>query len=203
MKSLLLSIALLAACGKPNDVVARQAEVVALVRYYQPRIDALDRRLQAIFKRGQTIPANIPGVVEVGKRATEAKDAIKELQNNLVPGPDQKSELEKRAGELAKQNKLDELDKVIDEASENSEHLVTVANDDLYIVETWIAQYDRAGAPAPAPEKETAAPKPDEPPPMPKGAPNVPAANAPQAPTPANAPKPPTSNEPSPTPTKK
>ncbi|HEY5924322.1 MAG TPA: hypothetical protein VIV11_21745, partial [Kofleriaceae bacterium] len=57
---LLVAVLALAACGKKNDVPALHHEAVTLAKYYQPKLDELEQRVQAIFKRGNSIPGNLP-----------------------------------------------------------------------------------------------------------------------------------------------
>ena len=52
------------------------SEAATLAKYYAPRLEALNRRVETIFKRGSTIPANLPGIDAVGQRLTEARDLL-------------------------------------------------------------------------------------------------------------------------------
>jgi hypothetical protein len=171
MKRLLL-ICVLAACSKSNDVSTLREEAVQTAAYYQPRLDAADKRVQAIFKRGTTIPANLPGIEEVGKRLTEARDTILQLRGIIAKGPDGKSAVEKQADLAAKDRKVEDLEKLIDDTETTLERGLTVVNADLDSVESWIALYDQginkqeptAAAPPPAqPGAEAATPSPANP----------------------------------------
>lgn len=171
MKRLLL-ICVLAACSKSNDVSTLREEAVQTAAYYQPRLDAADKRVQAIFKRGTTIPANLPGIEEVGKRLTEARDTILQLRGIIAKGPDGKSAVEKQADLAAKDRKVEDLEKLIDDTEATLERGLTVVNADLDSVESWIALYDQginkqeptAAAPPPAqPGAEAATPSPANP----------------------------------------
>jgi hypothetical protein len=142
MKRLLL-IGVLAACGKSNDVSTLHEEAVQTAAYYQPRLDAVDKRVQAIFKRGTTIPANLPGIEEVGKRLTEARDTILQLRGIISKGPDGKSAVEKQADLAAKEGKVVDLDKLVQDTEETLDHGLRVINADLDSVESWIALYDQ------------------------------------------------------------
>src|SRR6185436_3270993 len=129
-------------------------------------LDELDVRVKEIFERGKTIPANLPGIEEVGKRLNEAVDGIKQLRNVVGPSADHKSAVEKQAEAAAKANNLDDLEKLISDTEHLAEHSVTVINDDLESVESWIAQYDRmalAGTPAKPEAAEPPAPEPAAP----------------------------------------
>lgn len=142
MKRILL-IGLLVACGKSNDVQTLHHEAVELATYYQPRLDAADKRVQSIFKRGTTIPANLPGIEEVGKRLTEARDTLIQLRGIVAKGPDGKSAVEKQADAAAKDGKVDDLEKLVEDTETTLERGLRIINDDLYSVESWISQYDQ------------------------------------------------------------
>jgi hypothetical protein len=143
MKAYLFVVALaVSACGKQNDAKLIQHEVVTLVKYYQPKLDALDARIQAIFKRGTTIPGNLPGIEEVGRRLQEARDTLVQLRTAVAPGPDQKSAVEKQADTAAKENRISELQKLTHDLELQLDRGVTIINANLDTVEAWIAQYD-------------------------------------------------------------
>ena len=143
MKAYLFVVALaVSACGKQNDAKLIQHEVVTLVKYYQPKLDALDARIQAIFKRGTTIPGNLPGIEEVGRRLQEARDTLVQLRTAIAPGPDQKSAVEKQAETAAKENRISELQKLEHDLELQLDRGVTIINANLDTVEAWIAQYD-------------------------------------------------------------
>src|SRR5262245_24790759 len=146
MKSLLLLLAVLPACQKMNDATALQHEAATLAKYYQAKLDMLDKRANAIFERGKTIPATLPGIEPVGKRLNHAVDAIKQLRAVVGLGPDHKSAVEKQAEAAAKNNKVDDLEKLIYDTEHIAEYSMVVINDDLTAVESWIVQYDRIAA---------------------------------------------------------
>ena len=171
MKRLLL-ICVLAACGKSNDVSTLHQEAVQTAAYFQPRLDAADKRVQAIFKRGTTIPANLPGIEEVGKRLTEARDTILQLRGIISKGPDGKSAVEKQADLAAKDGKIEDLEKLVEDTEATVERGLTIVNADLDSVESWIALYDQginkqeptaAAPPPPQPGAEAATPSPASP----------------------------------------
>jgi hypothetical protein len=144
MKAILLVVALAAvpACGKQNDVATLKEEAVTLVKYYNPKVDALDTRVQAIFKRGSTIPGNLPGIEEVGKRLAEARDTIVKLRDKIGPGSGGKSDVETKAEAAAKDGKVGDLKKLVDETEAEIDRGLTIINADVESVEAWIANYD-------------------------------------------------------------
>jgi hypothetical protein len=183
VKALLFVLAVLSACTKQNDAQTLEHEAVAVVKFYTPRLDALDKRVNDIFRRGTTIPANLPGIADVGKRLTEARDTIVQLRGIIGPGRDQKSPVEKQAEAAAKENRIADLEKLIHETETTLDHGITVINDDLDAVESWIAQYDRVAAlPKTEAKSQTEAPTPQAP---------TPEAPKPEAPKPEQ-PAPPT-----------
>jgi len=156
------------ACTKHNDAQIVQEEAVTLVKYNQPKLETLDSRVQAIFKRGSSIPGNLPGIEDVGRRLQEARDTIVQLRGIIGSGPEGKSAVEKQAEALAKQNKVVELQKLAHDTESMLERGMTVINDDLYEVEAWIANYDRktlalntAVAAAPDPNAQPTPPPPE------------------------------------------
>jgi hypothetical protein len=178
---LLAVVAALAACGKKNDVHVLHHEAVTLAKYYAPKLDALDGRVQAIFKRGSNIPGNLPGIEAVGRRLQEARDTIVQLRGILGPGPDQKSAVEKQADAAAKDGKVTELQKLVHDTELTIDRGLTVINDDLNAVEEWIANYDRRTlALAQAPATPAEAPPPPTPAPAPEAAPAPGSAVAPK-----------------------
>jgi len=186
MKRLLL-LAVLAACGKPNDVKTLHREAVVVAQYYQPELEELDKRVQTIFKRGTTIPANLPGIEEVGRRLTEARDGIVQLRSIVGKGPDGKTAVEKQADAAAKERDTEKLAKLIADTERTMDEGTRVIRDDLYSVESWIALYDqginRPSGPMPV------VPQGDQPPPpAPEGGQPPAPAPAPQVPAPATPP---------------
>lgn len=172
---MVLALAVAPACGKHNEVAVLQHEAVAAAKFYAPQLESLDARVQMIFKRGSTIPATTPGIDGVGARLTEARDLIIQLRGLVTPGADGKSAVEKQAAEAAKNRKPAELNKLVHDTHTALDRGITVINDDLQSVESWIAYYDNkalaTSRPMPAP---TESPGP--------GAPPVPGGPAPGAP---------------------
>jgi hypothetical protein len=193
----LLATASLGACAKKNDVATLRHEAVSVAKYYAPKLDALDARVQTIFKRGSTIPANLPGIDVVGQNLTRARDTIIQLRGVVGPGADGKSAVEKQADAAAKERKVEDLEKLTHDTEVMLERGLTVINDDLSSVESWIAQYDNhvlatiparptpppGSAPAPVTEGAGTTGQPPGAAPAPGGAPAQP---APPAPAPAH-----------------
>src|SRR5688572_2985729 len=92
---IVVALALVSACGKKSNVPVLKQEATTISKYYAPKLERLDARVQTIFKRGSSIPGNLPGIEDVGKRLQEARDTIVQLRAIVSPGPDQKSAVEK------------------------------------------------------------------------------------------------------------
>jgi hypothetical protein len=180
---LLAVLAVLAACGKPNNVKTLHHEASVIAHHYQPELDELDNRVQTIFKRGTTIPANLPGIEDVGKRLTEARDGIVQLRGIVGKGPDGKSAVEKQADLAAKERDVEKLTKLIADTERTLHEGTTVIRDDLYSVESWIALYEqginRPSGPMPTLPTEGGQPPPA---PTPTGNPATPPGTTPAAP---------------------
>lgn len=207
--ALTAAVVALGACGKKNDVPILQHEASMLAQHYQKQLDGLDERIQAIMKRGETIPADFPGVKEVGQELQEARDQTVKLRG-IVGTKGQKSPVEIQADAAAKDGKLLELQKLVHETEEALVHGMTLINTDLNAVETWIYQYDNKtlamNAPAAAEQPGQAVPvntpATDQPPPAAQqGSAQAPAAEPPKPPTEQAkppAPKQPTAKQPAP-----
>jgi hypothetical protein len=154
MKRFLL-LAVLASCAKPNDIKTLHQETLVTEAYYKAELEQLDKRVQAIFKRGTTIPANLPGIEDVGKRLTEARDTLVQLKQIAYnPGPDGKTALEKQADDAAKKRSVDQLAKLNYDTERALADGTLIIRDDLSTVENWIALYDQGiNRTGPAPQQ--------------------------------------------------
>ena len=184
---LILALASVPACAKHNEVDVLHHEAVATAKFYAPRLDALDARVQAIFKRGSTIPASTPGIDAVGQRLAEARDLIVQMRGLVAPGPDGKSSVEKQADAAAKDRRVVDLEKLEHDTHETLDRGITIINDDLGSVESWIAYFDRQALALPAPDHVRAEPVPPMPPasnpePAPRKTGQVPPATQPTQP---------------------
>lgn len=184
MKAFLLVVALavIPACGQGNDVATVQHEAVALTKYYRPQVEALEKRIGAIFDRGHKIPGNLPGIQDVGRRLQEAREVLAKTRLLLDGSKTQKS-LDQEAEEAAKAGNVEALEKLVAESEEALVSGVTIVNDDLLASESWLKQYDRGmlamAQPAPAQVTEPvppteAAPAPGETAPAPTAPVNTP-----------------------------
>ncbi|HEU4615734.1 MAG TPA: hypothetical protein VFS15_26745 [Kofleriaceae bacterium] len=156
---LVVALAVIPACGQGNDIAALQHEAATLTKYYRPELESLDKRMGAIFERGKSIPGNLPGIQDVGRRLQEARETLAKL-HELIEGSPTKPALDKQAEAAAKDGKALELEKIVDESEEALAAGVTIVNDDLAAGESWLAQYDRGmlamATPAPAQAAEPA-----------------------------------------------
>jgi hypothetical protein len=179
MKAYLLVVALAVApaCGKKNDVAVLEHEVVTLAKYHQLKLDSVDKRIQEIMKRGQTIPADFPGVKEVGQQLQEARDTAAKLRG-MVGASGQKGAVETQAEAAAKEGRVDQLEKLVHDAETAIDDGMTIINADLGAVERWIFNYDNKTLALVAPAKEQPA-QPEQPATPPAPAPEQGSAAAP------------------------
>lgn len=148
MKVLLL--VLLIACRSNNDAAILEHEAFDLAKYYWPKVELLEQRVQTVYKRAQTIPDTAPGMADVGKRWGDARDAVVQLKGVVAPGPDGKSAVEKQAAAAAKNANVAELQKLVHDTEVTLERGLTVINDNIAAVESWIADYERVASAEPA-----------------------------------------------------
>jgi hypothetical protein len=139
---LIIALLALAACGKTNDVPILEHEAATLSKYYQKQLDHLDGRIAEIMKRGTTIPADFPGVKEVGTKLQEARDQVIRMRGMVAPGPNQKSAIENQAEAAAKAGRLADLQKLIHDSELTLDQGMNVVRTQLAAVESWIHNYD-------------------------------------------------------------
>ncbi|HEY5927072.1 MAG TPA: hypothetical protein VIV11_35535, partial [Kofleriaceae bacterium] len=141
----------------------------------------------------------LPGIEDVGRRLQEARDRIVQLRGVVGAGPDGKSAVEKQAEAAAKDRNVANLTKLVHDTHGALDEGMTVINDNLAAVESWIANYDRKtlamntpAAPGAGQPNEPGTPE-ATPPAPPPGAPQPPApgSGAPAAAGSANQPAPP------------
>ncbi len=164
LNALLMTSLVLGACEKSDNVTQLREQAVAIGKTYTPRAEELDKRRQEIFQRGKNVPGNLPDVPEVVRLIGEAGDKITEMKGIT-------SAIDKQAEDAAKNKKVDELQKLIDESQEKLEADETIANEDLTRVEGWLWQYEQGHAtPAAAPKEPVPTPnETGEPPPAAAG----------------------------------
>lgn len=136
---LLVSVLSLGACARPNDLPHLQDDVVAVVKLYQPRLDALGKRIDLLNQRGATLPQGTSGIAEAAQLLGRARDKLAALRTLVAPVPTE-------ADKLAKDGDADGLARLGDEIREQLDQGVTEATDEIGAVESWIAQ----SRPAPA-----------------------------------------------------
>ena len=152
---LLMTSLVLGACEKSDNVTQLHEQAIAIGKTYAPRVDELAKRRDSIFQRGKNVPGNLPDVPEIVRLIGEAGDKITEMKGIT-------SAIDKQADDAAKNKKVDELQKLIDESHEKLETDETVANEDLTRVEGWLWQYEQGRGTSAAPPKEIPVPTPNE-----------------------------------------
>jgi hypothetical protein len=138
---LIIALLALAACGKQNDVPILQEEAATLAKYYQKKLEHLDRRMEEIIKLGHTIPADMPGVKEVGTQLQEARDQMIKMSGMVTPGQNQKSAIETQAEAAGKAGRVDELRRLIHDSELTLDQGLMTVRTQLAAVDTWIHNY--------------------------------------------------------------
>lgn len=126
----LFTLLAVAACGKVSDQPRLQEEALGLVKTYTPRVDALQRRLAELDKRGRA--ARSAGDPAAAMRLwSEAQAKIDQLRGLLQGMP-------AAVQTAAKTNNPEELEKLIDGSEARLEHDIIESNAQLDGVESWI-----------------------------------------------------------------
>jgi hypothetical protein len=129
----------LAACEKPNDLARLQEQATITAKYYQPKLDDLNHRIQTISTRGKALPTGIAGVTDASRLLSDAGRRFMAAREIAAAGPNGQSKLEKEGDELAKVGDSAALAKRLDEDNEELEENTRVAGDELKSVEGWLA----------------------------------------------------------------
>jgi hypothetical protein len=140
----------LASCAKPDDTATLRDEAVAVATYYRPAVDALHKRGLAIVERGGKLGVNLPGSDVATRQLTLAGSQLSELNNLVTPGADGKSAIEKQADAAAKDGKVAELQKLIDESTEKLDDGTRLVGQELNIAENWLLHAETLKAAAAA-----------------------------------------------------
>src|ERR1700733_14208000 len=150
MKVALILVLALTACEKTNDVAALRDEATTVAKYYQPKVDELNHRIEMIFQHGKTIPAGLLGIKDTSAVLEKARSKLVEMHKAVTPGPDGKSSIEAQADTAAKSGNQMELEKLIDDSQETLEVDATETADALATVEAWLSQAEIVAGNAPA-----------------------------------------------------
>ncbi len=143
MKRLFILLAL-CGCSKTNDVPELRQDAIALVKYYQPKREDIERRFHEVIAQSGRVPKNLPGSDEATRALADTKEKLGALANleKLV---------EKRADELASQGKREELQRFVEDEQHQFEEGITFANENMSEAESWLAEAIRStGRAAPA-----------------------------------------------------
>jgi hypothetical protein len=161
----------LAACARPNDVPALREEATNLVKYYQPRLEALAHRLDRADQALKSAPQGSVGSDEANRRFAQAREKLNDAQRKVSPGPEGAVA---RADALAKDGDVLKLTILVDGYADEVGKDVAIVQDSLTVVENWTALARSQPGAQPAqmtepPTQETSTP-PDQPTPVPTGA---------------------------------
>src|SRR6185312_13106109 len=142
---ILFTVALIG-CSKPNDTATLHDEVVAINNYYQPWVDAANKRGLALIERGGKLGVAMPGSEIASRSIQMAGQQLAELKNMTTPGADGKSALVKEADAAAKDGKVVELQKLADESQEKLEVGTRTIAQELNVAENWLLRAEDAKA---------------------------------------------------------
>jgi hypothetical protein len=135
---LTLLLILVAGCEKPNNVPALHDEAVALARYYRPAIETLNSRGENIVARGGKLGGAMTGGENASRAISMAGQELARIRGLVLPDTSGKSQIEKEADALAKDNKVAELQKLIGESSETLDEGTRTVTTELNVAEAWL-----------------------------------------------------------------
>ncbi len=139
---------------KATDLADLQHQAAAIQAEYQPKLDALVARVR-ILKRD--VRGNLPGWepnIRISQLAND-KLGLEPFEQTVPPGPEWRPNppsllgmgpyAQKRAAELASQNKVDELRFLVEDERKRYDKGIAEVDDLLKQVENWLAAA-RAGS---------------------------------------------------------
>ena len=154
LHTLFLCLAL-AACGKANDLPAMQAEGQGMVKNWTERFEDLERRSDAIMKRGNDLEKRNGGVSPEGQRAIGLfKTAAQKLESL-------KGVIGTATNDIPKTKTAAEMQKTLDSVGERLEDGYTEINADFSAVESWLTLAEAQPAPQVSKNETPAAPAPE------------------------------------------
>jgi hypothetical protein len=132
------------ACAKPNDVATLKADATAIVQFYEPQLDALARRIEAVLAASDRVPKNLPGADAATRALVEARDKLVELRKL-------KNDVDSQVPQLVEGGKRDELALLVEEEQDKYVEGTTIVNERLDEVESWLADALRTLPPSSTP----------------------------------------------------
>ncbi len=135
--SLSLALAAAAGCSKTNDLPALEQDALSIAKYYQPRLDAMRDRLMAVLQQSGRVPKNLPGSDDATRALVDARDKLAELDNL-------RKNIEKQAPALARDGKLAELEKMVEDEDLRYREGTAFVHENLSQVESWLTNAIRA-----------------------------------------------------------
>jgi hypothetical protein len=150
MKRLFILLAV-CGCSKTNDVPELRNDALALVKYYQPKREEIDRRFHEVIAQSGRVPKNLPGSDEATRALADTKEKLGALANL-------EKQVEKQADALANEGKREELQRLVEDEGRQFEEGISFANENMSEAESWLAEAirsnGRAAPAAPAPTDE-------------------------------------------------
>ena len=138
LSTLLFVLAAATGCSKSSDEIPElRDDATAIVKYYTPRLDTLEQRLQDVLHDSGRVPKNLPGSDEATRALVDARDKLVELRNLG-------KNIEKQAPQLANEGKVTELQNLVEGEEMRYEEGTTFVHENLQEVESWLANAIRA-----------------------------------------------------------
>ena len=158
MKRMLLLLLACVGCAKAADnIPTLQDDAQTIEAYYTVKLDAATRRLQRVYEASSKVPKDLPG-------SDEALRALIDARDKLVEARKIKDTVEKTRHTLTTEDKLADLQRLVEHEEHQYEEALEFINENLSEVESFEANALRNVAPA------TNAPAPASPSPIPEGA---------------------------------
>jgi hypothetical protein len=148
MKRLFILLAVFG-CSKTNDVPELRNDAVALVKYYQPKREEIERRFKDVINQSGRVPKNLPGSDEATRALADTKEKLGALDKL-------EKQVEKQADALANEGKREELQRLVQDEEHQFEQGISFANENMSEAESWLAEAIRSNGRAPAQPAPTA-----------------------------------------------
>jgi hypothetical protein len=145
MKLIALVVLTLVACSKPNDIPTLQTSAAAIANYYKPKAAELQQRMDHVNQRSRDL-AN-PGDRDAAQAAfADATTTLRDMTTLVRTAKDQ-------ADGLAKQGKVEELERFVDSEADKLAAAASRIDEDLGTDDAWVADQERAPAAPPTTQR--------------------------------------------------
>ena len=159
----LFALVLLAACSKPNDVPMLQEDAAAIHAYYQPQLDALAKRVDALRGHAKNLPGS-QAAMDAMNNATSML-GVPVFESNAVATPGYKpsptsafaiwSNIKPLVDKAAADGNAEELERLVEKEREAYELAIAKINENLLEAESWLGSVGQKPVPPPPAGAET------------------------------------------------